>query len=96
MKRPISAGDVCRVVGGLGRTKSPNLGLVVTVVNSTGDHSQLGRIWRCKGEGVQQLTDGGGYIVMGEADFAAVWLERIEPPADPSEATTTMRELEVL
>ena len=79
MKRPISAGDKCLVVGGLGLDRSPNLGLTVKVLSLQGEHSGRGRIWRCEGEGVSQLTDAGTYQVTGWADFAASWLQRIEP-----------------
>lgn len=81
MSAPIQAGDRCLVVSGLGRSKSPNLGLTVRVVSLRGEHSQHGRVWRCVGRGVQQLTDGGGYVTTGAADFSAAWLARIEPPA---------------
>lgn len=80
MKRPISTGDRCLVIGGLGRHKSPNLGLTVTVGMRQGEHSQHGVIWHCAGDGIQQMTDTGAYVVTGEADFAQAWLQRIEPP----------------
>ena len=83
MTRPIKAGDLCEVVGGLGQRKSPNLGLRVTVVCFQGEHSRFGRIWRCAGDGVQQLTDAGTYAVTGVADFAQDWLRLIEPPTLP-------------
>ena len=79
MKRPIQAGDKCLVVGGMGLDRSPNLGLTVTVRSLQGDHSVRGKIWRCEGDGVTQLTDTGTYQVTGWADFAASWLQRIEP-----------------
>ncbi len=82
MKRPIQSGDRCLVVGGLGRGKSPNIGLTVTAKSAQGEHSTLGRIWMCEGAGVQQLTDAGTYQVTGWADFASSWLQRIEP--DPN------------
>jgi len=99
MKKPISAGDVCRVVGGMGRAKSPNLGLVVTVgmrmYGGLGmDHSQWGPVHRCSGEGVMQMTDAGGYMQTNEADFPLIWLEPIEPPVLPPESTATTRVLE--
>lgn len=80
MSTPIQAGDDAEVIGGLGQHKSPNLGLRVKVVSLRGEHSRLGRIWRCTGVGIKQLTDAGGYVETGEADFAAVWLRKIEPP----------------
>jgi hypothetical protein len=88
---PLKAGDRCEVVGGLGRGKSPNVGLRVTVASFQGEHSQLGRIWRCTGDGVQQLTDGGTYAVTGWADFAQSWLRKL-PPAAPPLTTTTNEE----
>ena len=80
MKKPIKSGDVCEVIGGLGRSKSPNLGLDVTVKSLQGEHSQYGRIWRCEHPKLQQLGDGGGYITTGWADMAQSWLRKIEPP----------------
>lgn len=76
---PIKAGDLCLVIGGLGRTKSPNMGQQVTVRSLQGEHSQYGRIWRCQGKDVQQLIDAGTYQTTGWADFAVAWLQRIDP-----------------
>lgn len=86
--RPLVKGDVCRVINGLAREKSPNLKLIVTVqhhvLGGLGmPHSTHGAVVRCVGEGVSQLSDGGAYIVTGWADFPAKWLERIEPDAPP-------------
>jgi len=80
MIEPIKAGDMAEVVGGLGRAKSPNLGLIVTVVSFQGEHSQHGRIWRCKSPHLQQLGDAGQYVIAGWADLAQSWLRKIEPP----------------
>ncbi len=88
MTAPIQSGDRCEVIGGLGRDKSPNMGLTVRVVSLQGEHSQLGRIWRCEGPGVQQLTDAGTYTVTGVADFAAAWLQKIEPDQTTNETNT--------
>jgi hypothetical protein len=85
MQEPIKAGDLCEVIGGMGRGKSPNLGLIVKVVAFRGEHSQLGRMWRCEAPEVQQLSDAGTYIRTGWADFAQVWLKKINPPAPPPE-----------
>ena len=76
---PIKAGDLCEVISGLGQKKSPNLGLFVKVISAQGEHSQYGRIWRCEGPNVQQLTDAGTYAVTGWADFPASWLRKIKP-----------------
>jgi hypothetical protein len=78
--KPIQAGDMCTVVTGLGRNKSPNAGLTVKVITLQGEHSQHGRIWRCAGEGVMQLSDAGAYVPTGWADFAQSWLQKIKPP----------------
>lgn len=80
MSEPIKAGDLAEVVGGLGRSKSPNLGLRVKVLSLQGEHSQHGRIWRCEGAGVKQMNDAGQYIDTGYADFASSWLRKIDPP----------------
>jgi hypothetical protein len=93
MNRPLQAGDICEVVGGLGRQASPNLGQRVTVAhriygNHGMDHATLGAIYRCTGDSVVQLSDAGTYIVTGWADFAGAWLRRIEPPP-VDKATTT-------
>jgi len=90
MKEPLKAGDVCKVVGGQGRGKSPNLGKTVTIVHRVygdhgADHSRYGPIYSCSGTGVMQLSDAGGYITTGQADFAGDWLERINPDALPLE-----------
>lgn len=80
MKEPIKAGDRCLVISGLARSKSPNIGLTVTVGKCLGEHSQHGRIWHCTGVGVKQLTDAGGYVVTNEGDFATDWLQKLDPP----------------
>ena len=80
MNRPIQAGDLCEVIGGMGLNKSPNLHLHVTVKSLQGEHSKHGRIWRCEGPGVKQITDTGAYQVTGWADFAQSWLRRIDVP----------------
>lgn len=82
MSEPVKAGDMAEVVGGLGRGKSPNIGLRVSVVSLQGEH---GRVWRCTGDGIQQLTDAGTYAVTGWADFAQSWLRKIEPPSGTSQ-----------
>lgn len=93
MKEPIKAKDMCHVVSGLGRHKSPNVGKVVTVVSFQGEHSQHGKIWRCEGEGIQQLSDNGEYVLKGWADIAEDWLRKIEPPALPPKHRTRRREI---
>ncbi len=75
----ISSGDTCIVVQGLGRQKSPNLGAIVKVVSLQGEHSQHGRIWRCEGPSVHQLSDSGTYTKTGWADFPTSWLQKIDP-----------------
>lgn len=85
MKKPIQAGDSCLVITGIAQSKSPNIGLTVKVLQLRGEHSRLGRIWRCEGAGVKQLSDNGTYLEAGVADFAASWLQKIEPDnVDPA------------
>jgi hypothetical protein len=93
MKEPIKAGDKCEVINALGRGKSPNLGLVVTVKNSPGDHSKLGRVWHCVNPDIQQLGDGGAYVKTGWADFPTAWLKKLGDPTTPrTEVSTVKRE----
>lgn len=92
MNQPIKAGDICKVVGGMGRSKSPNLGLTVTVGHRVygdhgGDHSQFGPIHTCTGNGVKQMSETGSYIETGWADFAIAWLEKVPPIKTDSTVT---------
>jgi hypothetical protein len=79
MIEPIKAGDKAIVINGLGRNKSPNIGKQVTVLKAIGEHSQYGRVWRCEGAGIAQLTDSGTYDITGWADIPAAWLQKIKP-----------------
>lgn len=92
MKQPIKSGDMAVVITGLGREKSPNIGLTVGVLKRQGEHSQFGTVWRCAGEGLKQLTDGGGYQQTDWADIPASWLQKIEPD---SKSTAHSKELEL-
>lgn len=89
---PIKKGDECIVVGALGRHKSPNIGKRVVVGEFQGEHSQHGRIVRCTGEGIVQLTDSGSYQDTGWADFAVAWLQKADPQAPKD--TVTDKKLE--
>lgn len=89
MREPIKSGDQCLVVGGMTNRKSPNLGLTVSVRELRGDHSRLGRVWRCYGEQVCQMNDTGDFIVMGWADFPEAWLQKIEPDQASSSVETS-------
>lgn len=93
MREPIKAGDKCLVVSGLWRSKSPNIGLTVTVGLYLGEHSQHGHIWHCTGDGIKQLSDIGTYVTTNEGDFTASWLQKIEPP--PAKHKAKSRELSV-
>ena len=89
MSAPIQAGDTAEVIDGAYGRRSPNVGRRVLVVGLQGEHSRLGRVWRCSGDGLMQF-DG---AVAGWADFPAVWLRKIEPDAPPPKAVSTPREL---
>lgn len=79
-KRPISKGDKCKVIDGVFRKDSPNIGKTVTVQTIQGNHSKLGVIWSCTGEDLIAFDD--SKRPDGSVDFPAIWLERIEgPPA---------------
>lgn len=94
MNKPIQAGDLCRVVDGQRGQDSPNIGLIVTVVSFVGEHSQHGRIWRCKAE-FAELGQAGVGVPPGMADFAQSWLKKIEPPPGPLKATKKDTEVTV-
>ena len=91
MSKPIQAGDSCLVINGLGRSKSPNIGQRVVVISLQGEHSQHGRVWRCRGPNVQQLTCAGTYTVTGWADFPVSWLQKIDP-TQPTVSKSTIKE----
>jgi hypothetical protein len=90
---PIKAGDLCKVINGLQGQASPNIGLVVEVLAYVGDHSKLGRIWRCKAEYAEKALPGadvpGRPSLQGAADFAQSWLKKIPPPGQNIGITTT-------
>lgn len=50
MKQPIKAGDLAEVISGMLGKDSPNIGLVVRVINRVFDCSTYGIIWRCDAE----------------------------------------------
>ena len=90
MKEPLKAGDVCKVVGGMGQQKSPNLGLQVTIKHRIFgdhgmDHREYGAMYRCEGQGILQMNETGNYQKTDWADFAGIWLERIDPKTDSKE-----------
>ncbi len=85
MERPLSAGDVCIIINGLSRTKSPNIGKIVTidkrVFGAHGmDHSQYGPVYKCIGQELWQLGDNGEFFSVTSADIPGIWLKRIDPP----------------
>ena len=70
----VEAGVICRVIGG---TDGLNIGKTVRVASFQGEHSKLGRIWRCTVLGGILVTE---YGVVGiAADFAQSWLEPLRP-----------------
>lgn len=75
MNEPIKSGDRCEVIAGALGSTGPNVGKFVTVGLLRGEHSELGRIWRCHGDGL--VTEYGG--VGTEADFAQSWLRKLPP-----------------
>jgi len=84
MERPLSNGDVCIVINGLGQGKSPNLGKFVTIDKRVfgahgGDHSRFGPVYSCISKDLVKLTDAGGYALTSVLDFPGIWLKRIDP-----------------
>lgn len=92
MKQPVKAGDMCKVVNGVYRDKSSNLGKTVRVDSHRGEHTVLGIIWRCTGPGAENIEQFDGSISTF-ADFPASWLEKIEPDAPPLESRTIALEI---
>lgn len=87
MNEPIQAGDLCEVVDGLNGKDSPNLGLVVRVLSYVGDHSKLGRIWRCEAEYATIAHKGARSTALpGQADFAQSWLRKLPPEPEQPKA----------
>jgi len=82
MSEPIKAGDRAEVVDGLLGKASPNLGLIVKVRACVGEHSKLGRVWRCEAEYAQRGQMGVN-VPGGLADFAQSWLRKLPPDAPP-------------
>ena len=85
MSQAIKAGDVCVVMEGFTRSKSPNVGKQVTVgfrvYGAEGmDHSRFGPVHTCSGVELFQLGDNGEFIKCTSADFPIAWLKKIEPP----------------
>lgn len=85
MERPLSSGDVCIVINGLGGNKSPNIGKFVTIdkriFGEYGmDHTKYGPVFSCIGKDLVQLNETGGYFTTSKADFPGIWLKRIDPP----------------
>jgi hypothetical protein len=93
--RPIQKGDICKVISGLSRSKSPNIGKTVTVgerqYGTHGADSRFGPVVRCEGDGIVQFGEGGGYVVKGWADFPVAWLERIDPDNPPAAMKATKK-----
>lgn len=91
MTEPIKAGDKCRVIRGMARQKSPNVGLQVTVERHVGEHTEYGRVVRITGNGLQQLHPvSGQFIVTGWADIPVAWLQKASRP--PARMQTRQRE----
>jgi hypothetical protein len=72
------SGVLCKVIGG---TDGLNLGKIVKIASLQGEHSQLGRIWRCAVVNGQLITEYGAVGIT--ADFAQDWLEPIPPLTEP-------------
>lgn len=73
-----NSGVLCKVIGG---TDGLNIGKIVKIASLQGEHSKLGRIWRCTVVDGQLVTE---YDAIGiAADFAQDWLEPIPPLTEP-------------
>ena len=76
MSEPIKKGDMATIIQGALGKHGPNVGKTVRVGMLQGEHSQHGRIWRVRGEGL--VTEYG--VKCTEFDCAQSWLRKIEPP----------------
>lgn len=79
MIEPIKNGDLCIVISGMKGDKSPNIGLIVTVIHRVYECPQLGAIWRCEAEYAIREFDDRITVPAGLADFAQSWLKKIKP-----------------
>ena len=70
----IYSGQLCKVIGGI---DGLNIGKTVCVASLQGEHSKLGRIWRCTAVDCTLVTEYGAVGI--SADFAQDWLEPIPP-----------------
>lgn len=75
MREPIKSGDRCEVIAGALGIEGPNIGKIVRVGSVRGEHSQFGRIWRCKGTGLTTEYGATG----DQCDFAQSWLRKLPP-----------------
>lgn len=97
MNQPIKSGDACIVVGGaLGGRKQLNHGREVIVMIVRGEHSEFGRIWRCRSKDGKPFVRQDPYshqdVPADQADFAASWLQKIEPDAPPPKSVQREKE----
>ena len=85
MNEPIKKGDMATIIEGALGKRGPNVGKTVRVGMLQGEHSQHGRIWRVRGEGL--VTEYG--VKCTEFDCAQSWLRKIEPPPIEMISATT-------
>lgn len=77
MKQPIKSGDTCKIIDGVLKEKSPNVGKTVLVKSMQGNHSTLGVIWRVVGSDLVSYND--MTPPDGGVDVPAIWLKKIDP-----------------
>lgn len=70
----VKTGDIAEVIKSI---DGAAIGMIVTVGQYQGEHSQYGPIWRCMSKDTI-VTEFGGFG--NEADFADDWLLKIEYP----------------
>ena len=76
MKEPLKKGDLAEVIEGALGNRGPNIGKIVTVGSTMGEHSQYGRIVRCHSSTL--ISEYG--VVTDNLDFAVSWLRKIDGP----------------
>lgn len=87
---------MCVVIDGLAGNKSPNIGKFVTITNRVYgdhglDHRVYGPMYTCIGQNLTILADDGAYVQVTKADFAGIWLKRIDPPKRQESITAEQR-----
>ena len=78
MSSVFKSGDLAVVVSGSRGTDSPNIGLVVKLIERDGFHSVHKNIWLC--ESRDAIPNMAIHSLRKHLHFAEAWLKKYEPP----------------